>query len=35
VLEEGFKAVDGRNKQEGFFTLGGDTGEFILGLQIF
>ena len=35
VLEESFKTVDGRIKESGFFTPGGDTGEFILGLQIF
>jgi hypothetical protein len=32
VLGDGFKTVDGRIKEDGFFTLGGDAGEFILGL---
>jgi hypothetical protein len=35
VLEQGFHTLDGRIKEKGLFTPGGDAGEFILALQVF
>jgi len=35
VLETGFYTMDGRIREQGLFTPGGDSGEFILALQIY
>jgi hypothetical protein len=35
ILETGFKTMDGRIKEHGLFTPGGDVGEFILALQVY